>query len=309
MARVLAVMAPKASTAPGAPASISVAARVGTFMRMVGVANTSTFAEDFAAQCAQDWTTARQRFHIMYSRNGVTGVEPPAEMDGIVLRSLAHPLRVDGGTFNARDDGCIRVDGVHVRDFDPHGSGSAQLDHLHGGVEGRPHFRIGAVEEEVGGNADPHPAYVSVERSFVVRDGLGRGRRIGWIMAGDGAKQSRAIAGCPRKRPDVVRGEAKRHGAVARHARLRALDAGYAAHGRRQPDGAARVRPERPIDEAGGDRRARPRRGAARAIVDMPGVAPKCALRPVGVCANSAILSDPMVIDPASSSRLIAVAV
>ena len=36
MARVLAVMAPKASTAPGAPASISVAARVGTFMRMVG---------------------------------------------------------------------------------------------------------------------------------------------------------------------------------------------------------------------------------------------------------------------------------
>jgi hypothetical protein len=87
----------------------------------------------------------------------------------------------------------------------------------------------------------------------------------GRIMAGDGAKQPRAIAGCPRKRPNVVRGEAKRHGAVARHARLRALDAGYAAHGRRQPDGAAGVRPERPIDEAGGDRRARPRRGAARA--------------------------------------------
>src|SRR5215472_12704111 len=147
-----------------------------------------------------------------------------------------------------------------------------QLEHLHGGVEGRPHLRIGAVEEEVGGNANPHPTYVSVERSFVVRDRLSRGRRIGRIMASDGAKQPRAIAGCPRKRPDVVRGEAKRHGAVARYARLRALDAGYAAHGRRQPDGAAGVRAERPIDEAGGDRRARPRRGAARAIVDMPGV-------------------------------------
>jgi hypothetical protein len=37
---------------------------------------------------------------------------------------------------------------------------------------------------------------------------------------------------------------------------------------------------------------------------------PKCALWPVGFCANSAImLSDPMVIDPAFSSRLTTVAV
>ena len=40
--------------------------------------------------------------------------------------------------------------------------------------------------EASSGNTDPQPAHVPIERSFVVRDRLGRGCRIGCIMAGDG---------------------------------------------------------------------------------------------------------------------------
>src|SRR5262249_51543355 len=98
MARVLALMAPKASIAPGAPASMSVAASVGTFMRIVGLAD---LAEHLLPQCAQDWPAPRQRFHIVDRRNRVAGIEPPGEVDGIVFRSLTHPLRMDGGTLHA----------------------------------------------------------------------------------------------------------------------------------------------------------------------------------------------------------------
>src|SRR4030095_2102467 len=57
------------------------------------------------------------------------------------------------------------------------------------------HLGVGAVEEEVGGNTDPQPAHVPIERSFVVRDRLGRRCRIGCIVPGDGAQQARAITG------------------------------------------------------------------------------------------------------------------
>ena len=54
-----------------------------------------------------------------------------------------------------------------VRYLEPHGPGAAGLQHLHGGIEGRPHLGGGAVEEEVGGNANPQPPHVPIECSFV----------------------------------------------------------------------------------------------------------------------------------------------
>lgn len=105
-----------------------------------------------------------------------------------------------------------------MRYLEPHGPGAAGLQHLHGGIEGRPHLGGGAVEEEVGGNANPQPPHVPIECSFVVRDRLGRGRRIGCIMAGDDAQQARAIAGCACERSYVVGREGERHGSVAGNA-------------------------------------------------------------------------------------------
>jgi hypothetical protein len=64
---------------------------------------------------------------------------------------------------------------------EPYGLGAAGLQHFHGGIEGSTHLGVGAVKEEVGGNTDPQPAHVPIERSLVVRDGLGRRRRIGCI--------------------------------------------------------------------------------------------------------------------------------
>ena len=97
--------------------------------------------------------------------------------------------------------------------------------------------------------------------------------RIGRIVAGQRIEQDGAVLRGPGHRSGGVQAGRQRDHAAARHQARRRLDAGDAAIGRRQPDRAAGVGPQRPQRQPGRHRRPRAGAGPAGVAPRVPGIA------------------------------------
>ena len=97
--------------------------------------------------------------------------------------------------------------------------------------------------------------------------------RISRIVAGQRIEQDRAVLRGPGHRAGGVQAGRQRDHAAARHQARRRLDAGDAAIGRRQPDRAAGVGPQRAQRQTGRHRRPRARAGSAGVPPRVPGIA------------------------------------
>ena len=107
----------------------------------------------------------------------------------------------------------------------------------------------------------------------IIRNRDAFGRRIGGVGAGYGLQKRGGIGGGAGQRAEGIDAPRIRHAAVAADPAVGGFQPEYATHRRRQTDGAAGIRAERPIDQAGRDGGAGTARRAAGDAVAVPGIA------------------------------------
>ena len=226
--------------------------------------------EDLFRKRLQDRTAPVERLDVIRRRYGIAAIHAAADVNAILARPLAHPLRVDGRRFDPRDDAAIGRHRIHKWQHNRLHSCASFHQHRDRVFHRFQHGRIDIFEEPVGWQADTQPAQVAVERCFIIRYRLMRTGRVLRIAPGNQCQHTGTIPRRTRQWPDIVGAERQRHDAITRDARLRRLDPGHAARSRRQADRSAGIRSERHVIEARRHRHAGARRRSSGNVRQIP---------------------------------------
>ena len=150
--------------------------------------------------------------------------------------------------------------------------GPQVAQHVHRGQHRRAYRGVHVPAAILLVHPDAQAARAVAERVHVVAHGLAARGRVVRVEAGNRAQDRRGVGHAARHRPDVVQRLAQGKHAVAADFSVRRLDADDAAAGRRKPDRAAGVRPQRPETQRRRGRDARAARRRARPMRRTPRV-------------------------------------